>query len=734
MANYATLKAAIQEVIKTNGNNEITGALLQQSLLAMINSLGGGYQYVGIATPTTNPGTPDQNVFYLASVGGTYTNFGSLVVNDGEVVALVYNGSWSKQVTGAATEVQMLVLNELINALSFAYNDELGLSIKQVVTHDKFVNNGYINQLGTLITNSNFGYTDVIAVSAGDVLQMQYVGTDIPYYNYCNSDGTFLSGGPIASSPTSLLKHTFSNDGYIRINGRIVNTSNPDRLVRGIFYVPATGTRTQYVRLEIGRLSNSGIMTEHITSPVVYSDRTYWRTPNFIKIKGLDKYKIKSSIGVFVLPCYYDADCNFIASGVPPVSSSPSYTQLTADTEKEIGNLPEGACYVKFTFRSKAGTTSLSPIPQFDFYIIGDLDSQCFVKNIRSTVSSDGYGYYMHLAVLVNPTNPYCCDSQTTEVQDTENLRFDYGVIAFPKQYSNIGKPTRLIIYCHGAGANYTLTSSGFAFDARYWLSEGYAVCDIEGNPYDNTNEHGFIPAAMESYTAAYRWIIEHYNIYPEILLAGKSMGGGETFDLLSSTIPIIASCAISPVCNYIWWWTYMNATRRSFVAQKLGFLGTAPTWTTGSPMSSAEWQFLQDNYERFIPYAPFTRLITNPPSKTELFANMNIPASTLEPTENEVALWSSRIAKAKCPVKIFAARDDSTVPTKRNAEFMFDMLRRGSCIVELRLFTTGGHHIESQTEGFVTTVTNTYNEQIEDVPVVFVEILNFWRRYEEQF
>lgn len=96
MANYATLKAAIQQVVKTNGNNEITGALLQQSLLAMINSLGGYYQFAGIATPSTNPGTPDQNIFYLAGPG-TYTNFSALVVNDGEFAALKYNGSWTKE-------------------------------------------------------------------------------------------------------------------------------------------------------------------------------------------------------------------------------------------------------------------------------------------------------------------------------------------------------------------------------------------------------------------------------------------------------------------------------------------------------------------------------------------------------------------------------------------------------------------------------------------------------------
>lgn len=103
MANYATLKAAIQQVIKTNGNNEITGALLQQSLLSMINSLGAGYQFVGVADTTTVPGTPDQNVFYIAGTAGTYVNFGSLILDENEVAILKYNGTWAKDVVGAAS-------------------------------------------------------------------------------------------------------------------------------------------------------------------------------------------------------------------------------------------------------------------------------------------------------------------------------------------------------------------------------------------------------------------------------------------------------------------------------------------------------------------------------------------------------------------------------------------------------------------------------------------------------
>ena len=117
MANYATLKAAIQQVIKTNGNNEITGALLQQSLLAMINSLGGYYQFAGIATPSTNPGTPDQNVFYLASTAGTYSNFNSIVIAENEAAILKYNGTWSKDSSGFATSEKVNQLGHKVEKL-----------------------------------------------------------------------------------------------------------------------------------------------------------------------------------------------------------------------------------------------------------------------------------------------------------------------------------------------------------------------------------------------------------------------------------------------------------------------------------------------------------------------------------------------------------------------------------------------------------------------------------------
>lgn len=155
MANYATLKAAIQNVIKTNGNNEITGSILQQSLLSIINTLGAGFLYNGIATPTTNPGTPDTNVFYLASTPGTYSNFGAIVLNDNEVAILRYNGTWTKDVSGFASSVKVDELNAIIN--------ETG--VENIATHYGIISAS--NGVVTPQSQSSYIYTDSIVAGPG---------------------------------------------------------------------------------------------------------------------------------------------------------------------------------------------------------------------------------------------------------------------------------------------------------------------------------------------------------------------------------------------------------------------------------------------------------------------------------------------------------------------------------------------------------------------------------------
>lgn len=98
MANWSKLKASVAEVIKTNGNQEITGKVLQNVLTTIISNLGENSTYAGIATPDTNPGNPDGNIFYIAAETGSYPNFGgSKVITDNEIAIFnLEHGHWIK--------------------------------------------------------------------------------------------------------------------------------------------------------------------------------------------------------------------------------------------------------------------------------------------------------------------------------------------------------------------------------------------------------------------------------------------------------------------------------------------------------------------------------------------------------------------------------------------------------------------------------------------------------------
>ena len=126
MSDYSSLKATINANVKANNDHEITGSIMNSVLNAMVDSLGAGYQFMGVATPT-NPGsaqTPDYKCFYLATTPGTYTYLGGLVVADGEVALLKYDSSWTKEVTGIASADK---LNQLGQDL-----DQMELQIKPV--------------------------------------------------------------------------------------------------------------------------------------------------------------------------------------------------------------------------------------------------------------------------------------------------------------------------------------------------------------------------------------------------------------------------------------------------------------------------------------------------------------------------------------------------------------------------------------------------------------------------
>ena len=92
---YNQLKTDIAEVIRTNGNEEITGEVLQYILLQMVSALGKNFQFAGVGTDQTVVGTPDENMAWILR-SGRYQNFGTeFTVAENEFAVVMWNGSFS---------------------------------------------------------------------------------------------------------------------------------------------------------------------------------------------------------------------------------------------------------------------------------------------------------------------------------------------------------------------------------------------------------------------------------------------------------------------------------------------------------------------------------------------------------------------------------------------------------------------------------------------------------------
>lgn len=113
MGNFDSLKTAIAEVIKQNGNEEITGDVLQFILLEMVSGLGAGYRFLGVCTPSTEPQEPDGSAFYVGA-GGEYSNFTGITptVPNGSICFFKWDGSdWSYSTLRVTNPVDAEITN-----------------------------------------------------------------------------------------------------------------------------------------------------------------------------------------------------------------------------------------------------------------------------------------------------------------------------------------------------------------------------------------------------------------------------------------------------------------------------------------------------------------------------------------------------------------------------------------------------------------------------------------------
>ncbi len=152
---------------------------MQQSLLSMINALGAGYQFMGIAEPETDPGSPDQKVFYLAGVGD-YPHFGNIHIEKG-IGVLTWDDSW---------ELQTIELDDIY--------DKLEEILGTYQSEQKDVSgwqNGYYNNYGIVEQNAAFRYSPKYNVAPGDSYLLHGSSSPATYISVISffKDNVFVS-------------------------------------------------------------------------------------------------------------------------------------------------------------------------------------------------------------------------------------------------------------------------------------------------------------------------------------------------------------------------------------------------------------------------------------------------------------------------------------------------------------------------------------------------------------
>lgn len=365
MGNYEQLKQSVSDVIKTNGNQEITGSILQNVLLTIISSVGANAAFAGIATPTTNPGTPDGLVFYLASESGTYTNFNAIELQDGLSV-LIWNGSWSSQQIFSVDDVPTAGSDNLVKSGGVYTKIK---ALEDAETDPRFsyaVNcgkkNTLLNNNGNEIQFNNYNtyYFNVSDYAGGKILISAYgladPNGDWSLITCIKNDGTkdviINRIGNYVQRYVYNVPENAKEIGISSDNGNITVLTYDKKIIKPIDYKTIYDVENSIADLQRRFLSPNGstavITTGNLLNETTFTDGkclnkkdgsevlfSKYSYTDYILVQSIKKlicYNIPENGG-----CFYDINKSFIIG----FGNNPSIRNAVID-------VPENAAFVRF--------------------------------------------------------------------------------------------------------------------------------------------------------------------------------------------------------------------------------------------------------------------------------------------------------------------------------------------------------------------------------------------------
>lgn len=463
-----------------------------------------------------------------------------------------------------------------------------------------------------------------------------------------------------------------------------------------------------------------------------------WRSVGLIKTRGVS-YTMTIDVACNYQIFYYNSGRTLL-----------SYSESTATTANASVTINTGGniAYIRIK------VTAANALPRPNITLTGAFENGSHVAKLAKQNTSNA-------DTIITPVwieNFFSSNDSTSSLQDTGAWHIDWGVLRLPPNYDPDGKPSRLIIYCHGGTPRYNPGCGSAAQTNDFWttthvdptlfLKEGYAVMDMDAvfcilNSVSNSfgiNANSVLQT-VNCYEAAYDYVVRNYNIMTDgVLLGGYSFGGSKSLQLiLRSRIPIIASAMLCPyVGEHLFWY----GKYRTVMAESAGFTNYANI-TDASAIDATNLAILEENYPKLLRVSPLLAAC-HIPSKEEFFAtkaindtssdgfvgNCSISENPIEWGKYVVSKWP---AKYNVPIKIWACTGDETAIPKNHADVLYNSAINGGSNIQLRMIQGGSHQPAlGNTAITISNYVTRYGETIATVPLVYAEMVRFWRRYEQ--
>lgn len=187
------LLAKAIEIRDEKKGNQNSATRVGRLFIDVINKLNPGYGYMGMVTPSVSPAQTTQKCFYQASSPGTYVNFGALVVKEGEMAYLLWDGiSWRK-------ETYFDIVNDLITGgADKALSAEMGKVLDEYnsIISKVCIINGYMSPSdGVTVITSSASYnvsSKYILVEEGKLYRLHGMSNLTRTVYFYKSDREFI--------------------------------------------------------------------------------------------------------------------------------------------------------------------------------------------------------------------------------------------------------------------------------------------------------------------------------------------------------------------------------------------------------------------------------------------------------------------------------------------------------------------------------------------------------------